>query len=222
MNATAEGTEQAATQLSVFDAVLDLLRIQPIFLLGVILIGIALVILLRKSSSIPKVKTAALSLLLYYYLCVVLTNIVGIPTLREWIRVSRLGEAVFNPNVSLIPLADGIRLSFILNIFLFIPLGFLCPLISKAFRRPRNTLLVGVGLSALIEVSQLFTLYRATDIDDLITNGIGTMLGFLCFWLLNRLRLAGRGTTPQAAGADKTAYLPIICIAVAFALGFFG
>lgn len=66
---------------------------------------------------------------MYYYLCLLFTNIVGIPSIGEYVRLSQLGEAFFNPNINLIPLSDGFSLSFILNIILFIPLGFLCPII---------------------------------------------------------------------------------------------
>lgn len=118
-------------QLSLFEAIKDLLLINPIFLLGTILIGISLVVIFKKNSDIPKVKTSILSLAMYYYLCVALSHIVGIPTLSECIRLSQLGETFFNPNINLIPFSDGFSLSFILNILLFVPLGFLCPLISK-------------------------------------------------------------------------------------------
>ena len=81
-----------------------------------------------------------------------LVNIVGIPTLDEYKRLLQLGETFFNPNVNLIPFSDGFSLSFILNIFLFIPFGFLCPLISKSYERIRNTFLIGMGLSFVIYI----------------------------------------------------------------------
>ena len=122
-------------QLSLFEAIKDLLLINPIFLLGIILIGIFLVVIFKKNSDIPKVKTSILSLAMYYYLCLTLSHIVGIPTFGEYIRLSQLGETFFNPNINLIPFSDGFSLSFILNILLFVPLGFLCPLISKTFEK---------------------------------------------------------------------------------------
>ena len=140
-----------------------------------------LIISFKKNNSIHKARISILSLVFYYYLCVMLTKIVGIPTLKEYIRLSRLGESFFNPNINLIPFSNGFSFGFILSIFLFIPLGFLCPLISKKYQHIKNTLFIGCGLSFTIEIVQLFTLYRATDIDDLITNIIGTLLGYLCF-----------------------------------------
>lgn len=153
------GTE---IQLNLFEAIKDLLLVKPIFLIGVFLIGFFLFWIFNKDKTLPKLKITVLSLVMYYYLCLMLVNIVGIPTLDEYKRLLQLGETFFNPNVNLIPFSDGFSLSFILNIFLFIPFGFLCPLISKSYERIRNTFLIGMGLSFFIEIVQLFTLYRAT------------------------------------------------------------
>ncbi len=112
-------------------------------------------------------------------------------------------------------------MSFILNIFLFIPLGFLCPLISKTFERARNTLFIGFGLSLFIEMIQLFTLYRATDIDDLLTNVTGTMLGYLCFRLIAKLRIVILHSNDRTEERDYTVYIPIVIMIVTVVLGFF-
>ncbi len=190
-------------------------------MLGIIFIGILLVVIFRKDSSIPKVKTSILSLAMYYYLCVMLTHIVGIPTLREYIRLSQSGKAFFNPNINLMPLSDGIHLSFVLNIFLFIPLGFLCPLISRTFERAKNTFFIGLGLSFLIEFVQLFTLYRATDIDDLLTNVAGTIIGYFCFRLIAKLRIVKLHFNQNSTARDYAVYIPFVIMAVTFVLGFF-
>ena len=209
------------TQLGLFDAILDLLYIQPVFLLGIIIIGILLIVIFKKNSNIPKVKICVVSLIMYYYVCLLLVNIVGIPSLSEYIRLKRLGESFFNPKVNLIPFSDGFSLSFILNVFLFIPLGFLCPMISSKFERIHNTILTGFGLSMLVEISQLFTLHRATDIDDLITNILGTVIGYLCFRLAMGLGFIKSDSSQQFKEKDFFEYLPVIIIVVAFVVGFF-
>lgn len=137
-----------------------------------------LIVIFKKNRTGSKIRILILSLVFYYYLCVMMTKIVGIPTLSEWIRVSGLGESFFHPNINLIPFHDGFRLGAILNIFLFIPLGFLCPLISRHYQSIKHTFFIGCGLSFSIEIVQLFTLYRATDIDDLIMNTVGTLIGY--------------------------------------------
>ena len=64
------------------------------------------------------------------------------------------------------------------NFAMFIPTGVMVPLIYKS----RNTLLravgVGVLLSLIIELIQLPFAVRASDIDDLILNTAGCLLGY--------------------------------------------
>ena len=89
----------------------------------------------------------------------------------------------WDPVVDLIPLlgmAEDAANS-ALNVLLFVPLGAALPVLSGGFRRGKDVLLFGLGMSALIEVMQLFT-FRATDINDLLTNTAGAGLG----WLLGR------------------------------------
>lgn len=216
MNVVSGSQTSIEIQLTMFDAIKNLLRIEPVLLLGILLIAVLLIVIFVRDSSIPKVKTSIGSIALYYYLCIMLTHIVGIPTLAEWIRLTQVGEAIFNPNINLIPLADGFSLSFILNIFLFIPLGFLCPLISRTFERGRNVFFIGLGLSLMIEISQLFTLFRASDVNDLLTNILGAMLGYICFRLAAMLRIVKMHSRQQAAQRDFTAYIPLLVLVIAF------
>lgn len=65
----------------------------------------------------------------------------------------------------------------ILNVLLFVPLGFFLPVLWEKYRDGKKAVLFGMGLSLAIELLQIFTL-RATDINDLITNTLGTALGF--------------------------------------------
>lgn len=212
----------SVTQLGLLESIMDLLAIDPIFLFGIVLIAVPLILICKKESSINKAKITFLSLIMYYYLCVMLGHIVGIPTLKEYIRLSYLGETFFNPKLNLIPLSDGFSLSFILNIFLFIPLGFLCPFISKSYTKMKNTILIGIGFSLFIEIAQLFTLHRATDINDLLTNVIGTCIGYLCSkWILTKREGSEAYSGIKPKGKDYTVYIPISIIAVTSILGFF-
>lgn len=74
----------------------------------------------------------------------------------------------------------------LLNVALFLPLGFLLPIFCQNFRKLHWTVLFGFCTSLLIELLQVFTC-RATDINDLITNTAGTILGWcaarVVFWL---------------------------------------
>lgn len=69
----------------------------------------------------------------------------------------------------------------LLNIAMFVPLGILLPLAAKPFRRWYRMLAAGVGLSLAIEVLQFFLGRGQSDVDDLLCNTLGAMLGYcLC------------------------------------------
>lgn len=204
-------------QLSFFDSIMDLLCIKPIFLLGFILVGISLFWCFIKNNELPKVRITICSIIMYYYLCLMLKNIVGIPDISELSRLSNLGESFFNPNINLIPLNDCFGLSFILNIILFVPLGFLSPIISRTYEQSKKVILFGFSLSLIIEISQLFTLYRATDINDLLTNSLGTLIGYLCYRTVMKLKIVKSCLEHKVSLENKiTAFLPIMIMVFAF------
>lgn len=65
----------------------------------------------------------------------------------------------------------------------------------KRFESFFLTLSTGFLFSVIIEVSQLFTLYRQTDVNDLIMNTLGVFLGWLFakyVWQLRVRRLEGK------------------------------
>lgn len=72
------------------------------------------------------------------------------------------------------------------NILMFMPIGFLLPLLWEKFQNPAETIKTGFAISLLIECSQLF-LIRGSDVDDLLLNTAGCALGFVCY-----KRLAGK------------------------------
>lgn len=87
-------------------------------------------------------------------------------------------------NINLIPFSQHpISIpGYCLNVLLFLPLGFLAPMLYKDCRKPLSVLMLGFGFSVLIEASQILS-FRATDIDDVILNTLGAMAG----WGLYRL-----------------------------------
>lgn len=69
------------------------------------------------------------------------------------------------------------------NVVLFVPLGFLVPLIYKRFRNIKHILFIGDVCSVFIEVVQMAEMYlgfafRMTDIDDVILNCCGCVIGY--------------------------------------------
>jgi glycopeptide antibiotics resistance protein len=73
------------------------------------------------------------------------------------------------------------------NVALFVPLGFLLPLLAPRFGRPWRTVAAGFALSAAIELSQIaFPGVRRADVNDLLLNTLGSALGFLAWRLAAR------------------------------------
>lgn len=120
------------------------------------------------------------------YLVISLKDIVGFPVLSDLERVIMSGRSIFYPVLNFIPFSSGIEISSILNIIFFMPFGFLLPTLWKEFRSFLPTVLAGFLFSLIIEVGQLFTI-RATDVDDLIMNTLGTALGFIIFKLASKI-----------------------------------
>lgn len=88
----------------------------------------------------------------------------------------------WDPGITFVPFIGmiGDLRSTVLNIVLFLPLGIGLPLLWDRYDSLQKTLLFGFCISLGIETAQLFT-YRATDINDLITNVTGTLLGYLIY-----------------------------------------
>lgn len=87
--------------------------------------------------------------------------------------------------VNLIPFDSGMR-GYILNIIMLMPFGFLTAFIWKECRSMKRIILMGFGFSLLIEISQLFN-YRTSDLDDLVANTFGAMIGYLLYKVFERL-----------------------------------
>ena len=66
------------------------------------------------------------------------------------------------------------------NMLMFAPLGFLLPLLWKRAEKIGTTLAVSMGLTTLIEVTQLFTGTGIFELDDLFHNSIGSLFGYFC------------------------------------------
>lgn len=73
------------------------------------------------------------------------------------------------------------------NIVLFIPVGFFIPML---FNKKNNILLIalyGFLVSLTIEVIQLCTAFNLTDVDDLIFNTLGAVLGCIVFKVMYKI-----------------------------------
>ena len=71
------------------------------------------------------------------------------------------------------------------NVLLFIPYGFVLAWADVRQRHFLRNLLTGALTSFAIEYMQLVTQRGYFQIDDVLTNILGTILGFLGYWLLH-------------------------------------
>lgn len=79
------------------------------------------------------------------------------------------------------------------NIAAFVPLGILLPMVFRNRWSLAVVVIGAVGLSAAIELGQLAIsvwlgfAYRSTDVDDVILNVLGAILGYVSFLALRPL-----------------------------------
>ena len=81
------------------------------------------------------------------------------------------------------PTKGEILINVIGNSAMFIPTGIMTPLIYKHLNGFKKTVLTGFLISFTIEVIQLPFAVRCSDVDDLILNTLGCVIGYgiLCF-----------------------------------------
>ncbi|WP_309484822.1 VanZ family protein [Bacillus aquiflavi] len=65
------------------------------------------------------------------------------------------------------------------NVIGFAPFGLMLPLLSKKFRRLKVVLLATFCLSLTFEIVQLVFHFGSFDVDDLILNTLGGVLGYI-------------------------------------------
>lgn len=82
-------------------------------------------------------------------------------------------------------------LNLIGNTTMFIPLGIVWPSVFKKLDTHGKVIAAGVGVTLTIEILQLPFFGRATDIDDLILNSAGYLIGYGIYLLAHKLRKRG-------------------------------
>jgi glycopeptide antibiotics resistance protein len=135
-------------------------------------------------------------LLLMYVNLAVLISIVYFPMKKGIDAVFLLKLSDGNHlRVNLIPFVNlldydnrtDIYLNVIGNITMFIPTGVILPILYKKIDSFGKTVITGFLMSLVIELSQLPFAARATDIDDLILNTMGTAIGaMIIFFIRNK------------------------------------
>jgi glycopeptide antibiotics resistance protein len=99
-----------------------------------------------------------------------------------------LGGIKFGRDINLIPFKDFMNMTSVLNIAMFVPIGFLLGLIRGI--KWKEIAIIGFVISLLIEVSQILVNvlvgynFRISDVNDLIFNTIGTIVGLIVLYVI--------------------------------------
>ena len=140
----------------------------------------------KKNKPINRIREIFINLFFIYFLILVNLTLFKYGDLmidfdnRFYINYIPLVETIkmFNNNFTDIHTA---LYNVIGNILLFIPLGFGIPLFFNKKNKLFKIILYGFTASLFIESIQIFTPNNFTDIDDIIFNTFGSVLGFLIF-----------------------------------------
>lgn len=74
------------------------------------------------------------------------------------------------------------------NIVMFMPYGLLIPYIIKPKKSFLKICIIGTIFSGLIEIIQYIFAIGKFDIDDIILNLLGTMLGYVLYMIIEKIR----------------------------------
>ena len=150
--------------------------IGSIFVIGLFLIGYFLVYKkLMKGSKKLKLSKIALCSIFLIYITVVLGATIGS-------RVSNYSSVNLHLFSSYKDAYNNFSLgewrNIILNILMFVPIGFLLPLIFKKCQCFYITYLAGFFLTLFIEILQLITKRGIFELDDILNNTLGCAIGY--------------------------------------------
>ena len=119
--------------------------------------------------SVNNLKRTFIYIVVGFYLVAVLA-LVGFPSITSM---------NLDYTINIIPFVDMVSdfVNACLNVLLFIPLGIFLPVLWDKYKDIKNIILVALYLTVGIELSQILT-FRTTDINDIITNIAGALLGY--------------------------------------------
>ena len=147
----------------------------------------------KGSKSFLSIGYPALLLMLCYFVSVAAITIIPLPYSQKF-HISTVNVVpIVNTFEDLVGplkkrqglLAKDVAQNIIGNIIMFIPLGIFLPVADKRFENYKRVFLFAVAGSMLIELAQYFSRYinnyRQVDIDDVILNTLGAILGYYIY-----------------------------------------
>jgi len=167
------------------------------FLAGLLTLGVILLALRRAKR--PPAYLFVFSIFWLYLMMVAALTIFPLYIPLEGESRRSIGEIMARVNLVPFHQMPGGRLPFrlrgemVANILMTIPFGLLLPLLARV--KPWLFPVFGLGIGLAIELTQLvMNLYRVTDINDVIFNFTGAMIGYgiylvmrLVVWMARRL-----------------------------------
>lgn len=76
---------------------------------------------------------------------------------------------------------ERVLLNLVGNVLAFVPFGFVLPVMSRNFRNGFHIALLSLEFSLLVEVIQLVSKVGSFDVDDLLLNTLGGILGYILY-----------------------------------------
>lgn len=147
--------------------------------------------LIRRKHQLSWKREGVVQLLVFYLFC-----LAGITIFRYGPDPSMAGRWNLIPVIHTIEIlwadsAGAFLYNVVGNLIWFVPLGVLLPFLSSRFQAPWSALLTGGLVSACIEISQLVLGTGVCDIDDLLLNALGALLGWGVWKLFFKLKRRG-------------------------------
>lgn len=176
-------------------------------------------VLLRRGGGTRATAIRALSALLLTSSMLLVFSLTGVSPLSGFHTDLRLSSVNLIPFKGMRQILHSRDFSYVFsnlsgNVLMFVPMGLFPPLLCPKLGKGLRTVLLSAAVSLLIECTQLF-LARGTDVDDLLLNAFGGLLGLLAYRLARRLCPGLCGRAGPAPGSEGSALL-CCCILVPY------
>lgn len=187
-----------------------------LFILPLVLIIVPSVCYQKLLINLKNKKKERIHLLWTYIMMVYLWmvfSVAGIGSIWDIVDNRGIIESIDRANINFIPFQSEGLFTYGMNIIMFMPLGFLMPFIWKNYRKLLKIVLVASGLSIFIEFAQLPT-NRVTDIDDLIMNVAGAIVGYIIWGVVGKyiFKKSAIYRTNAISNNEPVVYILLGCI----------